>query len=625
MKKYILLTFITSIILSCKTTQNTTVSQNVSAKPSSTYWQQHVDYTMNIDMDVTNYQFNGTQKLIYTNNSPDELNTVFYHLFFNAFQPNSEMDARVQTIEDPDKRMSPNIGTKEHPIFESRIAKLKPNEIGYQKILSLTQDGMPLKYEVIGTILKVTLNKPIPSGAQTTFDMKFKAQVPEQIRRSGRNNKGGVALSMTQWYPKLAEYDFEGWHADAYIAREFYGVWGNFDVTITIDKDYMLAGTGYLQDPQNIGYGYERKGYQVLRPKSDKLSWHFIAPNVHDFTWVADKDFIHDIKKVNDNTTMHFFYKNSLSEEYKSNWKKMQDDAIKTMRFYNQLMGDYPYKQYSIIQGGDGGMEYGMCTLITGQRKYKSLVGTMRHEMAHSWNQFVLASNETNHPWMDEGFTSYINALADEFIDGKKDYPYISAYQYYNYLVHSGKNEPLTTQGDRFNTNMAYGINSYDKGLLFLSQMEYIIGKENVLKTLKKYYSDFKFKHPNPNDITRTAEKISGIQLHWYLNEWTQTTHNIDYGIQSVSDKEITLERIGAMPMPIDLKVIYFDDSQEDFYIPLRMMLGSKTTSATKLKDWAWAYPTYKFTVNKKVKKVFIDPSKQMIDVDLKNNVFEVE
>ena len=628
MKKSLILIAIVALFFSCKTTQNTT--QNTSNhidKPASTYWQQHVDYTMNIDMNVTNYQFNGTQKLVYTNNSPDDLDKVFYHLFFNAFQPNSEMDARVQTIEDPDGRMAPNIGTKENPVFESRIAKLKPNEIGYQKIISLKQDGQPVKFEVIGTILKVTLNKPISAGNKTTFDMEFKAQVPVQIRRSGRNNKGGVALSMTQWYPKLAEYDFEGWHADAYIAREFHGVWGDFDVTINIDKDYMLGGTGYLQNAQEIGYGYERKGYQVIKKnrKDKKLSWHFNAPNVHDFTWVADKDFIHEIKKVNDKTVMHFLYKKSLPEEYKKNWKKMQNDAVKTMQFYNNIMGEYPYKQYSIIQGGDGGMEYGMCTLITGKRNYNSLRGTMRHEMAHSWNQFVLASNETNHPWMDEGFTSYINVLADEYLDGKKDFPYERTYKYYQYLVKSGKNEPLSTQGDRFNTNMAYGINSYDKGLLFLSQLEYIIGKENVLKTLKKYYADFKFKHPTPNDITRTAEKISGVQLHWYLNEWTQTMHNIDYGIKSVSGKEITLERLGEMPMPIDLKVVYVDGSSDNYYIPLRMMLGTKPTKATVIKDWAWSYPTYKFTAKKTVKKVIIDTSKLMVDINLKNNVFEVE
>ncbi len=627
MKK--LLTLLVAIsLIACKTTQNTTISNNLSnAKPNSTYWQQHVDYTMNIDMDVNTYKFNGTQKLVYTNNSPDHLNTVFYHLFFNAFQPNSEMDARIHSIADPDSRMAPNIGTKENPIYESRITKLEPNEIGYQKIISLTQNGKSVKYEVIGTILKVTLNEPILSGTNATFEMKFEAQVPVQIRRSGRNNKGNVALSMAQWYPKLAEYDFEGWHADAYIAREFHGVWGNFDVTINIDKDYILGGTGYLQNAQEIGYGYERKGYQVIRKDkhAKKLAWHFIAPEVHDFTWVADKDFIHDIKKVNNKTTMHFFYKNSLSDEYKTNWKKMEDDAVKTMKFYNKIMGEYPYKQYSIIQGGDGGMEYGMCTLITGQRKYASLVGTMRHEMAHSWNQFVLASNETNHPWMDEGFTSYINSLADEYLDGKKEYPYKSAYKYYNYLALSGNDEPLTTQGDRYSLNMAYGINSYDKGLIFLSQLEYIIGKEKVLETLKKYYNDFKFKHPTPNDITRTAEKVSGIQLHWYLNEWTETTHTIDYAIRSVSDKEITLMRIGRMPMPIDLTVIYTDGSQENFYIPLRMMLGTKATKATVLKDWAWAYPTYKFKTNKTVKKVIIDTSTLMADINPNNNVFIVK
>ena len=626
MKKIILITLISFFIYSCNSTKNTVVSETTNTgKPESTYWQQHVDYTMNIDMNIENYQFNGTQKIVYTNNSPDNLNTVFYHLYFNAFQPNSEMDARVQVIEDPDGRMAPNIGTKENPVHESRIAKLKPNEIGYQKIISLTQNGKPIKYEVFGTVLKVTLNEPILAGSKAIFDMVFKGQVPLQIRRSGRNNKEGVALSMAQWYPKMAEYDFEGWHAHAYIAREFHGVWGNFDVTINIDKDYTVGGTGYLQNPQEIGHGYQRKGTQVSKPKGNKLSWHFKAPNVHDFTWAADKDFIHDIKKVDDNTTMHFLYKNNLSDEYKANWLKMQDDAINTMKFYNKVMGDYPYKQYSIIQGGDGGMEYGMCTLITGKRKYSSLVGVVRHEMAHSWHQFVLATNESQHPWMDEGFTSYINVLADQELDEKKEFPYERVYKTYNYLVNSGKNEPLTTQGDRYHTNTAYGINSYYKGLIFLSQLEYLIGKENVLKTLQKYYSDFKFKHPNPNDITRTAEKISGLQLHWYLNEWTETLHNIDYRIKSVSDKEITLERVGKMPMPIDLKIDFSDGSTQHYHIPLRMMLGVKDTNNTVLENWAWAHPTYTFLTNKTVKKVHIDPSKLMADINLKNNVFIVE
>ncbi len=617
MKKIFIILAIISV--SCKSTSinssknaSDLIKTNTNNKQSC-YWQQHVDYTMNIDMNVDNYQFDGTQKLVYTNNSPDDLDTVFYHLYFNAFQPDSEMDIRLQNIEDPDRRM---IDSNK----KSRIASLKPNEIGFQKIISLKQDNQDVKFEVIGTILKVTLNHIIKSGEKTTFDMVFKGQVPVQIRRSGRNNAEGVELSMTQWYPKLAEYDFEGWHADQYIAREFHGVWGNFDVTINIDKEYLLGGTGYLQNPQEIGYGYEKKDTEVKRPKGKKLSWHFIAPNVHDFTWAADKDYTHDVMEGPNGVMLHFIYQKD--DSIKENWKALQQDTYNTMEFYNNYVGAYPYKQYSVIQGGDGGMEYGMCTLITGKRDLNSLKGVVRHEMAHSWFQFVLASNESAHPWMDEGFTSFINTMADQKLDGKKDFPLDRVYKTYNYLVNSGKNEPLTTHSDRYHTNMAYGINSYYKGQIFLSQLGYIIGKDNLEKTLKKYYTDFKMKHPTPNDIIRSAEKVSGMQLHWYLTEFVETMHKIDYGIKSVNEKEITLERIEQMPMPIDLKVTYIDGSMENFNIPLRMTYGTKPTNATLLKDWAWAYPTYTFKTKKEIKKVEIDPSKLMADSNLENNVF---
>ncbi|MFK7807228.1 MAG: hypothetical protein AB8F74_05430, partial [Saprospiraceae bacterium] len=176
-------------------------------------WQQAVDYTMNIDMDVKKHQMKGTQKLVYTNNSPDELNKVFYHLYFNAFQPGSMMDVRNITLGDSDPRVG------------SRIGNLKDNEIGYHKITSLKQNGKDVSYEVVGTILEVTLNEPIKPNSNVTFDMEFNSQVPVQIRRSGRDNKEGISYSMSQWYPKLAEYDYQGWHANPYIGREFHAVW----------------------------------------------------------------------------------------------------------------------------------------------------------------------------------------------------------------------------------------------------------------------------------------------------------------------------------------------------------------------------------------------------------------
>lgn len=594
------------------------------AQNNTSYWQQKVDYKMDVDIDVENYQYNGTQKLVYTNNSPDVLNKVFYHLYYNAFQPNSEMDARLQEIVDPDRRMVNNIGTAENPKYESRIAKLKPNEIGYLKVLSLRQNNKKVQYKVIGTVLEVMLNKPVNPGEKVTFDMVFKGQLPVHIRRAGRNNKDGVALSMAQWYPKMAEYDFEGWHADAYIAREFHGVWGNFDVTIHIDRKYTVGGTGYLQNPQEIGHGYENNTQKLKVTKGEKLAWHFIAPNVHDFTWAADSNYTHDILKMDNGVTLHFLYKND--KKYANAWRKIQPFTEKAMEYYNKNIGEYPWKQYSVIQGGDGGMEYAMCTLVAGGETFDSIAGTVFHELAHEWFQQVLATNESEYSWMDEGFTTYISSMASNKIlrggDGK---PSSRNYRGYFYSVKSGIQEPLTTHADRFNTNAAFSIGSYTKGSMFLTQLNYIIGEKNVKQTIKKYFNDFKFKHPTPNDIKRVAEKVSGLQLGWYLNEWIETMHTIDYAIANVEGKNITLARVGTMPMPVDVSVTYVDGTLEKFTIPLRMMFGYKPTNNTILKNWAWAYPTYTFSTSKEIKTVEIDPSQLMADIDRSNNKFEKE
>ena len=593
---------------------------------SNTYWQQHVDYAMEVNMNVENYQYQGKQKLVYTNNSPDELTRVYYHLYFNAFQPGSEMDIRLQSINDPDSRMFVE--------GKSRIAVLSPSEIGYLHPTSLTQDGEKVMFNEEGTVLVVALAKPIPAGGKTTLEMNFEGQVPVQIRRSGRNNKEGVALSMSQWYPKLAEYDFEGWHADPYIAREFHGVWGDFDVKLTIDKDYVVGGTGYLQNPQEIGHGYEAAGTKVKKAKGKTLTWHFKAPRVHDFMWAADPGYLHDTLKMENGPTLHFLYKNDPA--IIENWKKLQPKTAEAMEFFSKNIGKYPYKQYSVIHGGDGGMEYAMGTLITGGRNLGSLVGVMSHELAHSWFQQILATNESKHEWMDEGFTSFISNLCmNKIMDRNKDNPFEKAYNAYRNLALSGIEQPQTTHADRYAQNSAYGTSAYSKGSIFLSQLGYIIGQDKLMETIGKYFDDFKFKHPTPNDIKRTAEKVSGMELDWYLTDWTQTTNTIDYGIKEVSadgnTTKISMERIGLMPMPLDILVVYTDGTRETYYAPLRMMRGEKKNpyegiKRTILPDWPWAYPTFEFSVNRPlgdIRAVVIDPSQLMADVHLENNVWQ--
>ena len=582
---------------------------------SQNYWQQHVDYKMDINMDVSDFTFNGEQELVYTNNSPDTINKVYYHLFFNAFQPGSQMDVRSRTIRDPDRRVG------------SRIFELEQKDYGILDVVSLKQEGKKVVFEQKETVLLARLNSPLLPGEKTTLSMVFDGQVPLQIRRSGKLNKEGVDLTMTQWFPKLSEYDEEGWHPNPYIGREFHGVWGDYTVNITIDKNYVVGGTGYLQNADEIGHGYSNDAKQTNK---ETLTWRFFAPNVHDFAWAADPEFIHDIKKSKSGVDLHFFYKPDVNVE---NWKKLQDDSVGLMDYFEEAIGPYPWKQYSIIQGGDGGMEYAMCTMITGQRPYPSLFGVTAHEMAHAWFQHLLATNEAKHPWMDEGFTEYITSLAEEAVTGKPSrYPHKSSYDRYYLLVNSGVEQAQTVHSDRYDYNFAYGASSYSKGSVFLSQLGYIIGKDNLDKTLKRYYEEFKFKHPTPNDFKRVAEKVSDMELEWYLNDWTRTDHKIDYGLDISSlqpDRVVTLKRKARMPMPLDVEISFSDGTKDMYYVPTDLMHGNKKFSSNNvyyMQPWTWASPEYDFVVqgNKKIVKVEIDPSKRLADYKQMDNSIDI-
>jgi Peptidase family M1 domain len=583
--------------------------------------QQRVEYSMDVHLDVTTHKVAGSQRLIYTNNSPDTLKKVYYHLYFNAFQPGSMMDVRSRNLPDPDRRVM------------DRISKLKDDEIGYQHIQSLKQDGKELSYHVTGTILEVILSKPILPAGKSVFEMKFEAQVPIQIRRSGRDNREGIAYSMTQWYPKLAEYDYQGWHAYPYVAREFHGVWGDFDVKITMDPKFVIAGTGILQEPDKIGHGYEKKGTSV-KPADKELTWHFIAKDVIDFAWAADPGYTHDKMQVLNGPMLHFFYQKN--EKTSDNWAAMEVNAVKTFQFLNETFGKYPFESYSIIQGGDGGMEYPMCTLILGEGSLNGTSELMMHEVAHSWYQMALASNESLYAWMDEGFADFASNEATQLILGETN-PHAGSYSSYFGLVASGLQEPASQHSDHYNTNRAYGTAAYSMGAVFLQQMKYIIGNDNFYKGMKRYYNSWKMKHPEPNDFIRVMEKVSGLQLHWYLRYWINTTKRIDYGIGSLSSTEdatlVELRRIGELPMPIDLVVTYKDGSKELYYISLNEMLGNKPVEDAGIKRieldaWPWVYPAYTLKINRKrgdIESIEIDPSGRMADINRKNNTLVID
>jgi len=579
------------------------------------YWQQHVDYKMVIDVDVEKHTYIGTQRLVFTNNSPDNLDRVFYHLYFNAFKPGTDLEQNSRYSTDDSRTMSNN------------ILMLDEKDWGDVQIKSLKQDGVNVKFKIEETILEVELDKPLGSGASTVLEMEFFVQTPAMIRRSGKNSEDNVAFSMSQWYPKLCQYDDEGWHANPYIGREFYGIWGDFDVTINIDKNYTVAGSGYLQNPELVGHGYAplKKGVK----HGDKISWHFIAPNVHDFSWAADPNFTHDYIDIDGGPRMHFFYK--ADSKYVDLWQEFQPNSAEFLKFFSNTIGKYPYKQYSVIMAGDGGMEYAMCTFIdgVGHPTMRSLYSVTSHEIAHTWFQFLMATNESKHSWMDEGFTSYIDDVAlNVVLKEGKSLPNAKAYSDYFRWVATGLEEPMTTHADRFKYNTGYGMSAYDKGSIFLSQLQYVIGKDNFDKTLKKYFDDWAFKHPKPNDFIRSAENVSGLELDWYLLDWAQSTMTIDYSVNSLygvdNKTKVVLKRIGQMGMPIDLRVELISGEILDFNIPMTKMRGHKPTEkSTLLKSWSWAKPYYELWIDvdsKNISKIIIDPKNEMADINRDNN-----
>jgi hypothetical protein len=627
--------------------QTRTKQSAVPAASPAGYWQQKVKYAMDIDVNAGANRFTGKQKLEYWNNSPDTLTKVFYHLYWNAFQPGSEMDLRSQR----QGTMSSPRGQDWDNRVRDRISKLGENEIGYQKIRSLKMNGRSQSYEVLETILKVDLDKPILPRSKVVFDMEFEAQVPVQIRRSGRDNAEGVRFSISQWYPKLCEYDREGWHPTPYIGREFYGVWGEFDVKISIDKNYVIGATGYLQNPNQVGYGYETEGAKVTRPAGDKLVWHFNAPDVHDFVWAADPGYTHVSKKVRDDLVLHAFYKIDVEKlrklyEVQSNnvkaqmgnnpdnyvkhiekeWKEVLDIAAVALPYIEKTFGKYPYKQYSFIQGGDGGMEYPMATLLKGAGP-----SVVIHEWMHSWYQCVLGTNESLYAWMDEGFASYAESRIMAYLTEDTTFAHDGDYKGYFALVKSDKEEPLTTHADHFNTNFAYSNGSYAKGSVFLEQLGYITGAETRDRILLEYYRQWQFKHPTPTDFLHVAELQSGIKLDWYKEYWINSTRTIDYAFDSLWEEKgkmkIRIKNNGSMPMPIDLRITFKDGTEEMHYIPLDLMYGVKPAeikiSWKTYPAWKWPARTYVIESNRRVAEVAIaeiDPSQRLADVERKDN-----
>jgi hypothetical protein len=519
-----------------------------------------------------------------------------------------------------------------------RIFNLGPEEQGWHKVRSLTQDGQSVDYDITETVMKVDLAEPILPGESTTFDMEWRAQVPLQTRRSGRDSRGDrIDYTMTQWFPKMAAYDERGWHANFYVNREYYAPFGSFDVEITLPTEYTIGATGVLQNADAIGHGYDIDGTGSWRPAdglpdADSLTWRFTAENVHNFAWSADPEYVHD-KVTADGTTHHILYKPGVAEE----WSPLKNDMPELTAFFSEEYGDYPYPQMTVAQGGDGGMEYPMFTVVSSydgpafkqKSSRRSVLGTTVHEFAHMWYYAALGSNEADYAWMDEGFTTYATAEGMAHLTGGTASHSPTSLVW---LQKQGLYEQFSTPSDWFETNTAYGVASYPGGALLVDMLGYVIGEDNRDAWLKRYFRQRKFQHPDPYDLELFAEQESGLMLDWYFYQFTHSTRTLDDEIDDLKntptgngyEASFTLEREGTARMPHDVKLTLEDGSTQWINVPLASMHGHKPVPDDWIvtDPWPWVYPEKTFTVNvpAPVESAELDPNGRTPDVNRLNN-----
>lgn len=567
------------------------------------YFQQEADYVIRTVVQPNDHSYRGEEEIVYTNNSPDTLRRLFFHLYPNAFQPGSMMDVRSRHIDDPDRRVG------------SRIGALSPEETGRLLISELTVDGRVAVVREEETIAEVVLAQALLPGAKATIRLAFDGQVPVQIRRSGRDNAEGVDYSMPQWYPKLSEYDRDGWHPNPYVGREFYGVWGDFDVTVALPEDYVYAATGYPA-PADTDANRAYFGRKARKAGPDYKLHRRLAPDVHDFTWAADPEFVRRELVRADGVRLQAVY--IPGPQTTENWELLLPIMNEALTFANEHFGVYPYDKYAFVQGGDGGMEYAMLTLITGHRNLTSLVGVSVHEMMHSWYQFVLATDESRYPWMDEGFTSYASAeimdhlTAAGLLPGapSSENPHAGAALGFPRFANTGRSEALATHADHYTTNAAYGVGSYTKGELFLYQLRTIVGEEAFDRGMLRYYDTWRMRHPSGPDFIRVMEKASGQVLDWYYEYMINTTHQVDYAVDTVlaaagGRSTVVLSKVGRMPFPITVDLTTTDGRVMRYLIPVDLQRGHSPLDGRQLApDWPWTNPDYLLPVDVSVEEV---------------------
>jgi hypothetical protein len=548
--------------------------RTASGAPGHAYWQQRADYNIRATLDEANRAITGSETITYHNNSPDTLTYLWVQLDQNIFKPDS--DARMMMTAPSRDAWAKARGEEEGMKFEGMRNILTRDFDGGFKITNVkTASGGALKHTINRTMMRIDLPTPLKPGEKFAFAIDWNYKINEQKVLGGRSGfeyfeeDKNALFEIAQWFPRMAAYyDVMGWQNKQFIGSgEFTLEFGDYDVSLTVPADHVVASTGELLNPADVLTAAQRDRLAKARTADKPVvivtqaeaeaaeksvskatkTWHFKAKNVRDFAWASSRKFVWDaqgFKKDGTNVMAMSYY----PKEGNPLWEKYSTQAIiHTIDQYNKFSFDYPYPTAISVNGPVGGMEYPMISFNgprptkdkkTGEITYSKrakygLIGVVIHEVGHNYFPMIVNSDERQWTWMDEGLNTFVQSLAQEaweenYPAGRGDARYITDY------MRSRNQVPIMTNSESL---LQFGNNAYAKPAAALNILrETILGRELFDYAFREYARRWKFKRPTPADFFRTMEDASGTDLDWFWRGWFYTTDAVDVSIDGISE-----------------------------------------------------------------------------------------
>ncbi|HEU4643035.1 MAG TPA: M1 family metallopeptidase [Gemmatimonadaceae bacterium] len=585
-------------------------------RPGPRYWQNRADYDIRATLDTATKTLRGHLVLRYTNHSPAALDHIWLQLEQNAFRPN----AMSRLLHGSDSRFG--VDQADGGDVIEHVQQLVGKKL------------VALDTVVNGTMMRVALAAPLPSGGTATLNIAWHFQVP--VHGADRMGRDGSLYELAQWYPRVAVYDdVRGWNTDPYLGQgEFYLEYGDFTYAVTVPAGYIVAGTGVLDNPREVltptqiaRLAKAAKSDSVVRivtkaelesgaarPRATgTLTWRFSAKNVRDVAWTGAPDYLWDASSWR-GILAQAYYRPSAADL----WNDAADQARMSIMEYSERWYRYPYPQISAVEGPVSGMEYPMLAMEAQWKTARELYNVVTHEIGHNWFPMIVGSNERLHGWMDEGFNTFINAFSENrrFADR---HPEVENRETTEKGLTVGVTEPVDVPPDRIPGQLV-GYTQYTKPAAALRLLrDEILGPAVFDSAFRAYIARWAFKHPTPADFYRTMEDVSGRRLDWFWREFFVDGDRFDQGIDTAFVRvqgadSIFIVAIGNHArgvLPVYLHITYSDSTTSDFHVPAEV--------------WGAVGPRFVhgFIVKgKQVVKLELDPDHHLIDSNRANDVW---